>query len=160
MRGMVLLMVQSAISVLFCKKETDKTAGHNFIFYQVSYIIWTMQSRCWTAQYNVALVEYQSVNSIDMLNSGDKSMHSIPCWCTCKSKVQKNNEPENDTYIHRVDRVLGFFSSRPLWLPRPLIRRRVCPSPFGSGGWDTCTRLLERGWGSPNSDEGIDTVVL
>jgi hypothetical protein len=29
---------------------------------------------------------------------------------------------------HRVERVLGFFSSRPNWDPQPLTPRRVCPS--------------------------------
>jgi hypothetical protein len=61
---------------------------------------------------------------------------------------------------HRADRVLGFFSSRPNWdPPTPLTRKRVCaPLPhFGSEG-EGHTRLREMGWGSPNSDEGTDTV--
>ncbi len=38
---------------------------------------------------------------------------------------------------HRVDRVLGFFSSRPKFgLPHPFTRRRVCP-PFYSSGEGT-----------------------
>jgi hypothetical protein len=58
----------------------------------------------------------------------------------------------------RVDRVLGFSSSRPNW--DSLIRRRVC-SPLLC--WFTegvQTRLRERRWGNPHSDEGTDTVVL
>ncbi len=35
---------------------------------------------------------------------------------------------------HRVDRVLGFFSSRPNCVPHPLIRRRVCPPLWFRGG--------------------------
>jgi hypothetical protein len=39
-----------------------------------------------------------------------------------------------DGTAHRVDRVLGFFSSRRIWdSPNPLTRRRVCPPPPGSG---------------------------
>jgi hypothetical protein len=60
------------------------------------------------------------------------------------------------TVHHRVDRVLGFFSSRPNWAHHPLTRRRVCPPPFGSEGRDTLACEL----GGPNSDEGTDTVVL
>ncbi len=49
--------------------------------------------------------------------------------------------------IHRVDRVLGFFSSHPICdHPHPLIRRRVCP-PFGFLGGGVDTRLRERGGG-------------
>jgi hypothetical protein len=43
-------------------------------------------------------------------------------------------------YKYRLDRVLGFFSSRPNWDPHPHTCRRVCP-PFGSGGG---THSLER----------------
>jgi hypothetical protein len=49
---------------------------------------------------------------------------------------------------HRVDRVLGFFSSRPSVSTPPLTRRRVCPPPplllfFLGGG--VHTPLRERG---------------
>jgi hypothetical protein len=44
---------------------------------------------------------------------------------------------------------LAFPRSSEFVLPNPLTRRRVCPSPFGSGGGDT-----ERE--GPNSDEGTD----
>jgi hypothetical protein len=48
-----------------------------------------------------------------------------------------------------------------LGLPHPLNRMRACPPPFVRGGGGLLTRLRERGWGgSPNSDEGTDTVVL
>ncbi len=50
---------------------------------------------------------------------------------------------------HRVDRILSFFSSRLNWVYPTHSRRR--------GGHP---RLRERGWGSTNSDEGTDTVVL
>ncbi len=57
--------------------------------------------------------------------------------------------------------MLSIFSSRPNW-DSPTARRRVYPPPphFGSAGGGVHTRLRERGWGSPNSDEGTDTVVL
>ncbi len=60
---------------------------------------------------------------------------------------------------HRVDRVR--FTIRLNWIgtPHPLTRRLVCTPPFGSGGGGL-TRLRERGWGSPNSDEETDTVEL
>jgi hypothetical protein len=64
--------------------------------------------------------------------------------------------------MHREDRVLSFFSSRPNWdFPTPLTRLQasVCPPPFGSGGGGTlaCGR---GGWGSPNSEEGTATMLL
>jgi hypothetical protein len=52
-----------------------------------------------------------------------------------------------------------FLQSSELGLPQPLKRRRVCPLPPGSGG-EGHTRWRERGWESPNSDEGTYTVVL
>ncbi len=42
--------------------------------------------------------------------------------------------------------------------PHPLARRRVFPSPFGSGGRDTLS--CGRWGGGPNSDEGTDIVVV
>jgi hypothetical protein len=50
--------------------------------------------------------------------------------------------------IHRVDRVPGFFSSRPNWDPCTPSPSGECVLPFGSerGGH---TRLRERGWGVP-----------
>ncbi len=62
--------------------------------------------------------------------------------------------------VHRVGRVLSFFSSRRYWdSPKPLTRRRVCPSTFGSGGRGTLAGEWG-GWESPNSNEGNYTVVL
>jgi hypothetical protein len=52
-----------------------------------------------------------------------------------------------------------FIQSSELGLPQPLTRRRVCPLPPVLGG-EGHTRLRERCWGSPNSDEGTYTVVL
>jgi hypothetical protein len=56
-----------------------------------------------------------------------------------------------------------FLQSSELGLPQPLTRRRVCPPPpppsprfWGEGH----IRWRERGWESPNSDEGTFTVVL
>jgi hypothetical protein len=63
------------------------------------------------------------------------------CFCLGKGGVQS------------IDRVLVFPSCRPKWDPsHPLTRRRMCP-PLGSG-------KEEMGWGSPNSDERTDAVVL
>ncbi len=50
--------------------------------------------------------------------------------------------------IHRVDRVPGFLSSRPNWLPRPLTRKRVLPfSPIWFQGGGTHSLLGEGGGG-------------
>ncbi len=50
--------------------------------------------------------------------------------------------------VHRVNRVLGFFSSRPNWDPPPLNRRWVCP-PFSTRG---DTLAYRRGGGlGPNT---------
>ncbi len=63
-----------------------------------------------------------------------------------------------DPCYHRVGRMLSFFSSRRNWPPTPLAAGECAPQPFGPGGGAHCLR--ERGWGSPNSDEGTYTVVL
>ncbi len=59
---------------------------------------------------------------------------------------------------HRVGRVLSFFSSRRRnWnSPTPLAAGECAPPPppFGPGGGGRAHSLAERGWGSPNSDEG------
>jgi hypothetical protein len=61
--------------------------------------------------------------------------------------------------MHKVGRVLGFFSSRRNWdSPTPSLEGFLFP--FGSGGGGVHTRLRARGWVGPNSDEGTDTVVL
>jgi hypothetical protein len=61
---------------------------------------------------------------------------------------------------HRVGRVLSFFSSRQKWdSPTPHPQESV-PPPLWLGGGGLHTRWRERGWGSPNSDEGTYTVVL
>jgi hypothetical protein len=53
-----------------------------------------------------------------------------------------------------------FLKSSELGLPQPLARRRVChPPPLWFRG-EGHTRWRERGWESPNSDEGTYTVVL
>jgi hypothetical protein len=68
--------------------------------------------------------------------------------------------------------VLSFFSSRRNWdSPTPLAAGECAPPPFGPGGrahskilelWMTLghTRLRERGWVSPNTDEATYTMVL
>jgi hypothetical protein len=56
----------------------------------------------------------------------------------------------------RVDRVLGLFSSRPIWDSPTPTRRRVCTPPLVRGRH---TRLRGEGVGGPNSDEGTSTVV-
>jgi hypothetical protein len=61
---------------------------------------------------------------------------------------------------HRVGRVLSFFPiRRNCDSPTPLGAGECASPPFGPGG-EGYTRLRERGWGSPNSDEGTYTVVL
>jgi hypothetical protein len=58
-----------------------------------------------------------------------------------------------------LDRILGFFSSRPNWdpPPPPSPSGQCVPSPFIPGG----TRSLAgEGVGGPNTEEGTDAVVL
>ncbi len=57
--------------------------------------------------------------------------------------------------LHRTQ----VLQSSELGLPQPLSHRRVCHLHPGSG-WRGHTRWRERGWESPNSDEGTYTVVL
>ncbi len=52
---------------------------------------------------------------------------------------------------HRIERVRGFLSSRPNWLPPH--RECLPPPPFGSSLWGEGAR-------GANSDEGRDTLVL
>ncbi len=56
---------------------------------------------------------------------------------------------------HRVDTVLGFFSSRPNWdlFPSPSPTGKCVPSPLGSGVGRT-NSLGGEGAGGPISDEG------
>jgi hypothetical protein len=60
-------------------------------------------------------------------------------------------------FPHRIGRVLSFSQVVRIGTPPPLTRRRVCPRLFWGEGH---TRRRERGWKSPNSDEGTYTVVL
>ncbi len=52
-----------------------------------------------------------------------------------------------------------FLQSSELGLPHPTTRRRACPPPPLNRG-EGHTRWREKGWESPNSDEGTYTVVL
>jgi hypothetical protein len=71
--------------------------------------------------------------------------------------IVKGSSVKFENIFHRVDRVLGFFSSRPNWdSPTPLPAGEF-PPPSGQGKGHT--RLQEWGWG-PNSDEGTDNVIL
>jgi hypothetical protein len=63
---------------------------------------------------------------------------------------------------HGVGRVLSFFSSRLNWdSPNHSPAGKCAPLPlvpgWGGGGQPFCR---ERGWESPNTDEGTNTVVL
>ncbi len=64
-----------------------------------------------------------------------------PCWHVVRGLTgSEGHQP----IMHRVDRVLGFFSSRPNWdPPLPHTQKSVYPPPFGSGGGGT----LACGWG-------------
>jgi hypothetical protein len=65
----------------------------------------------------------------------------------------------NKSRLHRVGRVLSFFSSRRNWdSPTPLAAGECAPPPFGPGGREHSP--AEKGVGSPNSEEGTYTVVL
>jgi hypothetical protein len=66
-----------------------------------------------------------------------------------------------DSGYHRVDRVLGFFSSRPIGTPPlpSLSQASMSTSPLIPGGGHTLTGG-GGGWEGPNSDEGADTVLL
>ncbi len=60
--------------------------------------------------------------------------------------------------VHRVGRVLNFFSSRRNWdSPNPSPGGECAHPRFWGEGH---TRWRERGWESPNSDEGAYTVVF
>jgi hypothetical protein len=73
-------------------------------------------------------------------------------------KPTTKNGNEND---HRVGIVLSFFPSRQNWdspNPSPAGECALPPPPIPGGGAHSLAR--ERGWESPNSDEGTYTVVL
>ncbi len=63
--------------------------------------------------------------------------------------------------VHRVSRVLSFFSSRLNWdSPTSLAAGECAPHPFVRGGGGRAHSLAEEGLGSPNSDEGTYIVVF
>jgi hypothetical protein len=78
-----------------------------------------------------------------------------------KSHEKKRTSSKPDTHcLHRVDKVLSFFSSRPNWEPPPPLKHtqaHVPPPPFWFRG-EGHIRLRERGWDSSNSDEGTDCM--
>jgi hypothetical protein len=89
-------------------------------------------------------------------------------WSTFDSFVKDMTEAAcrglEEHFTHKVDRVLGFFSSRPNWDPPPPAPPHPQESvtiplwfrPPGGG-----THLLAgEGVKGPSSDEGTDTVVL
>ncbi len=88
---------------------------------------------------------------LQLIGVGNKR---LPRWKFMKYWLRSN---KNNIYIlpilcgtHRVDIVLGLFSSHPNWDPH-LSSTGECVPPFGSGRGQT--RLRERGpGGSPNSD--------
>jgi hypothetical protein len=62
---------------------------------------------------------------------------------------------------HRVDRVLGFLSGRPNWLPPPLHpQASVAPLWFQWGGGGGTHSLEGEGAGGAHSEEGTDSLVL
>jgi hypothetical protein len=61
------------------------------------------------------------------------------------------------TYIPRVPQ---WLSPRWNWDPHPLSRKRVCFPSGTKGGGGFQTRLRVRGWGSPNSDDWRENLVL
>jgi hypothetical protein len=97
---------------------------------------------------------------------------SLACWCpltdlAANMRVYEHSEVFFSKFCtgilislnHRVGRVLSFFSSRLNWdSPNPSPVHECGPPPFGSGG-EGHTRWRERGWESPNSNEGTYTVV-
>ncbi len=64
------------------------------------------------------------------------------------------------TLRHRVDRGLGFSSSRTNWDLPTLSPASECSCPPRTQVGGGHTLLREKGWGSPNSDVGADTAVL
>jgi hypothetical protein len=89
--------------------------------------------------------------------------HIIQIWTLLKTlALRQINGTQKVPYLSKLSQAQSkqsaklFFQWSEYWLPHSLTRRRVCtPLPLG---WHT--HLRERGWGSPNSDEGRDTVVL
>jgi hypothetical protein len=100
----------------------------------------------------------------------DSGLQNTPYCSYQESDLWNNSQSDKDNTgfkcgerrewrEHRIDRVLGFFSSRPNG--DPLTRRQVCVPPFGSGREGGATHLLAgEGEGGLNSDEVTDTVLL
>ncbi len=73
--------------------------------------------------------------------------------------MPKISQPETTVYTEQSwQSAKLFLQSSELGLHRPLTRRRVSPPSLVPG--EGHTRWRERGWESPNSDEGTYTVVL
>ncbi len=89
------------------------------------------------------------------------------CYCFLNTNLGANNDnlkcriyqclPGLDS--HSRQSAKPFLQSLELGLPQPLTRTRVFPLPLWFWG-ERHTRWRERGWESPNSDEGKYTVVL
>jgi hypothetical protein len=60
------------------------------------------------------------------------------------------HKKRNILQVYRVNRVLGFLSSRPNWDPPPPLKPQVSVSPFGTRGGDTLAYRRGGGWG-PNT---------
>jgi hypothetical protein len=76
-------------------------------------------------------------------------------------KMSANVVVEELPLPHRVGRVLSFFPVVGIGTPpTPNPQGSVPPPPSRFCGGEGRTRWRERGWESPNSDEGTDTMVL
>jgi hypothetical protein len=88
----------------------------------------------------------------------NKAVSSSNKYIECRINTTSGLVGEKDLK-HRVDIVLGFFSSRPNWDPHPLTRRRMCLPPSLASGGGTHS-LTGEGVGRSKSDERTDTVEL
>ncbi len=85
-------------------------------------------------------------------------MHKLILKVYTRERIYYYLFPLLNNYPHSRQRAKLFLKSSELGLLQPLTRRRVRPPPPLPGEWHT--RWRERGWESPNSDEGTYSVVL
>ena len=124
----------------------------NYCMYRNAYELWYERK--------VATCIYSLYQPYQENSDNHWKMCTVLC-IQCRNCIRnlKSENAQDYAQRHRVGRVLCFFSSRRKWdSPNPSPAGECAPSPrFWGEGY---TRWRERGWKSPNSDEGTFTVVL
>ncbi len=146
-----LLKLKYAFGTLECAYFSFNKSVPFLALIEIKRIKVCMPCVIWVATIVCEKMPYTLVPSAEIDSSSQLDILSSPC--------QSNRcGMASPSFSHKVGRVLSFFPSRRHWDSSPPTAAGECvPHPLVGGRH---TRLQERGWGSPNSDEGTYTVVL